>query len=74
MRVVHPFGLVPPAVGIASKPLPRAIAGISNNSSLLLAVIRRFCWLFLAVIFSPLLSKLQGFCGRDRGAWLFFVG
>jgi hypothetical protein len=40
----------------------------------LLAVIRRFCWLFLAVMFSPLLSKLQGFCGRDRGAWLFFVG
>jgi hypothetical protein len=72
MRVVNPFGLVPPAVGIASK--PRAIAGISNNCSLSLAVIRRFCWLFLAVIFSPLLSKLQGFCGRDRGAWLFFVG
>jgi hypothetical protein len=51
MRVINPFGLVPPAVGIASKPLPRAIAGISYNCSLLLAVIRRFCWLFLAVIF-----------------------
>src|ERR1700730_13523274 len=54
MRVVNPFGLVPPAVGIASKPLARAIAGIFYKCSLLLAGIRRFCWLFLAVIFSPL--------------------
>jgi hypothetical protein len=51
MRVINPFGLLPPAVGIASKPLPRAIAGISYNRSLLLAVIRRYRWLFLAVIF-----------------------
>jgi hypothetical protein len=61
MRVVRSFGLVPPAVGLASKPLPRASVGISYNRSLLLAVIRRFCCLFLAVIFSLLLSKAQGF-------------
>jgi hypothetical protein len=59
MRVVHPFGLVPPAVGIASKPLPRAIARISYNRSLLLAVIRRFllavpgCYVFAAVVETP---------------------
>jgi len=40
----------------------------------LLAVIRRFCWLFPAVIFSALLSDFQGFRGRDRTAGCFFAG
>jgi hypothetical protein len=53
---------------------PRAMPGISHDCSLLLAVIRRYCWLFLAVIFSPLLSKNEGFCGRDPAPGCSFAG
>src|SRR5580704_4312996 len=41
MRVLHPFGLVPPAVGLASKPLPRAIGGFPTTG--------RCCWLLSGV-------------------------
>ncbi len=44
------------------------------DCSLLLAVIGRRCWLFLAVTFSPQLSKSQRFRGRDQKPGCFFCG
>jgi hypothetical protein len=48
--------------------------GFPHDCSLLLAVIQRYCWLFLAVIFSPLVSKNEGFCGRDPTPGCSFAG
>jgi hypothetical protein len=41
---------------------------------LILAVIRGFCWLFLAAILSPPLSKGEHFLGRGQTAGCFFAG
>src|SRR5580704_17026547 len=72
--VVHSFGLMPSSGWDFVKAVAARNRGIAATA--------RCCWLLSGVIagcswllfFSRCCSKLQGFCGRDREAWLFFVG
>jgi hypothetical protein len=54
-------------------PMPRG-SPLDQSLCQLLAVIPRYCWLFLAVILLPVLAKKRGFLRLRPEAWLFFAG